>query len=37
MDKYRIDSQKLMFHVPRINDWLNGETIYPLYMEASPS
>lgn len=37
MDKYRIDSQKLMFHVPRVNDWLNGKTVYPLYMEASPS
>ena len=36
-DKYRIDSHKLMYHVPRVNDWLNGKTIYPVYMEVSPS
>jgi len=37
MDKYRIDSHKLIYHVPRVNDWLNGKLIYPIYMEASPS
>ncbi|MBT6047583.1 MAG: radical SAM protein, partial [Candidatus Scalindua sp.] len=37
MDKYRIDSHKLIYHVPRVNDWLNGETTYPIYMEISPS
>jgi len=37
MDKYRIDSHKLMYHVDRLNAWKNGETIYPLYIEASPS
>lgn len=37
MDKYRIDSHKLMYHVPRVNDWLNGKIIYPIYMEISPS
>lgn len=37
MDKYRIDSHKLMYHVPRVNDWLNGKVIYPVYMEVSPS
>lgn len=37
MDKFRIDSHKLMYHVPRVNDWLNGKNIYPIYMEASPS
>jgi GTP 3',8-cyclase len=36
MDKYRIDSHKLMYHLPRVCDWLNGETIYPVYMEISP-
>lgn len=36
MDKYRIDSHKLMYHVPRVNDWLNGKLIYPIYMEVSP-
>jgi MoaA/NifB/PqqE/SkfB family radical SAM enzyme len=37
MDKYRIDSHKLLYHVPRVNDWLNGKLIYPIYMEISPS
>lgn len=37
MDKYRIDSHKLLFHPQRVADWLNGKQIYPLYMEASPS
>lgn len=37
MDKYRIDSHKLLYHVSRVNDWLNGELIYPIYMEVSPS
>ncbi|HEX8949278.1 MAG TPA: radical SAM protein [Dissulfurispiraceae bacterium] len=37
MDKYRIDSHKLLYHVPRVCDWLKGENIYPVYMEMSPS
>jgi len=37
MDKYRIDSHKLIYHVPRINSWLTGKNIYPIYMEVSPS
>lgn len=37
MDKYRIDSHKLLYHVPRVHKWLEGELIYPIYMEISPS
>lgn len=37
MDKYSIDSHKLMYHVPRVNAWLEGKVIYPIYMEVSPS
>lgn len=37
MDKYRIDSHKLLYHVQRVNDWLSGRMIYPIYMEISPS
>lgn len=37
MDKFRIDSHKLLFHVSRVNDWLQAKMIYPLYMEISPS
>jgi molybdenum cofactor biosynthesis enzyme MoaA len=36
MDKFRIDSHKLLYHVERVNDWLNGKNIYPVYMEVSP-
>lgn len=37
MDRYRIDSHKLIYHVFRVNDWLKGKTVYPIYMEVSPS
>jgi len=37
MDKFRIDSHKLIYHVPGVNDWLKGKIIYPIYMEISPS
>ena len=37
MDKYKIDSHKLIYHLPRVCDWLEGKTIYPIYMEVSPS
>lgn len=37
MDKYRIDSHKLMFHISRVNDWLSGKPVYPIYIEVSPS
>lgn len=36
-DKYRIDSHKLIYHVPRLFGWLNGKTTYPVYMEISPT
>ncbi|MDP2168198.1 MAG: radical SAM protein [Thermodesulfovibrionales bacterium] len=37
MDKFKIDSHKLIYHVGRVNDWLEGKLIYPIYMEISPS
>ncbi|MEW6087941.1 MAG: radical SAM protein [bacterium] len=37
MDKYRIDSHKLMYHIDRVSDWLKGKTVYPIYMEISPA
>ncbi len=43
MDKYRIDSQKLIYHPHRIADWLDARNdwekekkIIPLYVEISP-
>ena len=35
MDKWRIGSHKLIYHVGRVNDWLKGENIYPIYLEIS--
>jgi len=37
MDKYRIDSHKLIYHPERVNEWLQGKVIYPIYMEVSPT
>ncbi len=37
VDKYRIDSHKLMYHIDRLYDWQQGKSIYPIYMEVSPS
>ncbi len=37
MDKYRIDSHKLIYHPGRVSDWLAGRNIYPIYAEISPS
>lgn len=37
MDKYRIDTHKLIYHPERVSDWLKGKNIYPLYAEISPS
>lgn len=36
-DIYKIDSQKLLYHVDRVDDWLQGKIVYPIYMELSPS
>ncbi|MCP4721713.1 MAG: radical SAM protein, partial [Desulfobacteraceae bacterium] len=36
MDQYKLDSHKLMYHVPRVKKWLDKELIYPIYMEISP-
>lgn len=37
MDRFRIDSHKLIYHVERLHRWLKGEVIYPIYMEVSPA
>jgi len=37
MDKYRIESQKLVFHVDRLNAWQKHGNIYPIYIEISPA
>ena len=35
MDKYKIDSHKLLYHVPRVKDWLDGRLVYPIYAEIA--
>lgn len=37
MDKYGLDSHKVMYHPHRVSDWLKGKNIYPIYMEVSPA
>ncbi len=37
MDKFRIDGHKLLYHVPRVGQWLQGENVPPIYIETSPS
>jgi radical SAM protein with 4Fe4S-binding SPASM domain len=44
MDKYGIDSHKMIYHPERVadwlragNDWEKAKKIYPLYIEISPS
>ncbi len=37
MDKYNIDSHKLMYHVSRVNNWMEGKNIFPIYLEISTS
>lgn len=37
MDKFKIDSHKLMYHVSRVNDWAEGKDIFPIYLEVSAS
>jgi len=32
-DKFRLDSHKLIFHIPRLYQWYKGENIYPIYIE----
>jgi len=37
MDKFRIDSHKLIYHVDRVSDWLKGKNVYPIYVEIAPA
>lgn len=37
MDKFRIDGHKLLYHVARTSDWLQGKNVPPIYIETSPS
>ena len=37
MDRYHIDGHKLHYHVDRVKDWLEGQPVWPIYMEISPS
>lgn len=37
MEDFRIDSQKIMYHVENLGRWLKGKKIYPIYIEAAPA
>lgn len=34
-DELKIDSHKLIYHVDRVNQWLKGKDIYPIYLDVS--
>jgi GTP 3',8-cyclase len=34
---YGIDSHKLIYHVGRVDKWLKGGNVYPIYIEAAPA
>lgn len=36
-DDFRIDFHKLIFHPGRVSQWLQGENVYPIYVEIAPS
>ncbi len=36
-EQARLDSHKLIFHPKRLSAWLNGDDIYPIYVEIGPS
>jgi molybdenum cofactor biosynthesis enzyme MoaA len=37
MDTFKIDSHKLIYHINRVKDWLDGKPIYPIYLEIAPA
>lgn len=37
MDKYKIDSHKLLYHVDRVANWQEGANVAPIYVEMSPA
>lgn len=37
VDGIRMDSHKLIYHVERVYDWLNGREIFPIYLDVSPT
>lgn len=37
MDKFRIDSHKLIYHPQIVSNWLERKDVYPIYIEISPS
>jgi len=37
MDKYKIDSHKLIYHIDRLRRWQEGENICPVEIEISPT
>jgi wyosine [tRNA(Phe)-imidazoG37] synthetase (radical SAM superfamily) len=37
VDRFRIDSHKLIYHPWRVSEWLAGKLIYPIYIEIATS
>jgi len=37
LDRFKIDGHKIQYHLDRLIAWQNSETVYPIYVEISPS
>ncbi len=35
VDKFKIDSHKLTYHIRRVANWLEGKNVYPIYIEIA--
>ncbi len=36
-DTYRFDDHKLIYHPERVSRWMAGKTVFPIYVEVSPT
>lgn len=37
MANYFLDGSKLIYHLPKVQKWLEGKPVYPIHVEVSPS
>ena len=37
MDEFKIDGQKISYHIRELSGWLKGEMVWPIYVEIAPS
>jgi len=37
MDEFKVDGQKISYHIRELSGWLEGEMVWPIYVEIAPS